>query len=70
MPFNAKKQKQLEDKYLNKRAIIEKNGLSIYVVISRVSQMYGHVRFLVKPDAGAGMIWVTNIEILKESDEQ
>ncbi len=48
---------------IGKKAIIRLGGLDVEVTIEDYKNSYGNDRWLVKPVAGSGAIWVEQIEL-------
>lgn len=45
-------------KNLNKKALYMINGLTFEVILTDVTQQWGHIRYQISPVSGTGKIWV------------
>lgn len=57
-------------KYLNKLALITHQGLVFQVRIEDVRERQGLKEFLVFPVHGDGSLWTSNIDIIKEVENE
>lgn len=53
--------KELLQKWLHRKVHIYLNGLTISVVVMDIKERWGHIRYLVSPEAGKGEIWIERI---------
>ena len=53
--------RELIEKYVGQAAEIKLSGLIIEVTIEDVKKSYNKIRYLVRPVAGKGAIWVESI---------
>ena len=49
---------------IRKKAIIKIGGLAVEVIIEDYKNSYGNDRWLVKPVAGHGQVWIQDIELI------